>query len=247
LQSWGFVDHLTWNEPAWSISVEMFAYLIFPLILAYLTQARLFLFVLFAAGLWLWIHTCSYLPAITFLAAHGLILPTPAAPAMHFAEGIVLLRYVPIFVAGVVLFCSIRNRDLPRWVGDLFLISGIALIIYISLTHDGWIEPITGAAILIVTGLFRSGAIGYFLFANSVSVTLGEVSYALYLSHDGLKYILAKTFGFRLQLLPLLLATLLVATILHFGVERPARALLRRRLKSFPPKVTSLESVVSGE
>lgn len=30
LQAWGFTDEIGWNTPAWSISVEIFAYLLFP-------------------------------------------------------------------------------------------------------------------------------------------------------------------------------------------------------------------------
>lgn len=32
VQSWGFNDSLSWNQPSWSISTEAFAYLLFPLL-----------------------------------------------------------------------------------------------------------------------------------------------------------------------------------------------------------------------
>ncbi|MEG3173311.1 acyltransferase [Sphingomonas sp. ZB1N12] len=32
LQNWGFTRHLAWNDPAWSISAELGAYLLFPLL-----------------------------------------------------------------------------------------------------------------------------------------------------------------------------------------------------------------------
>src|ERR1051325_579575 len=32
MQNWGFTDALTWNDPAWSISCEFAAYLLFPLL-----------------------------------------------------------------------------------------------------------------------------------------------------------------------------------------------------------------------
>jgi len=32
LQNWGFTEHLTWNDPAWSISCELGAYLLFQLL-----------------------------------------------------------------------------------------------------------------------------------------------------------------------------------------------------------------------
>ncbi|MES2987631.1 MAG: acyltransferase, partial [Pseudomonadota bacterium] len=32
LQNWGFTSHLSWNDPAWSISCELAAYLLFPLL-----------------------------------------------------------------------------------------------------------------------------------------------------------------------------------------------------------------------
>ncbi len=32
LQNWGFTDRLAWNDPAWSISAELGAYLLFPLL-----------------------------------------------------------------------------------------------------------------------------------------------------------------------------------------------------------------------
>ena len=30
VQNWGFSSELAWNDPAWSISTEVFAYLLFP-------------------------------------------------------------------------------------------------------------------------------------------------------------------------------------------------------------------------
>ena len=85
----------------------------------------------------------------------------------------------------------------------------------------------TAASVLIVAGLYGTGVVGSLLFGNAVSVFLGEISYALYLSHFGAKIVLDTLFGGPLPLWLLLPAALLIATALHYGIERPARTFLR--------------------
>ena len=41
LQNWGFTSNLSWNHPAWSISTELAAYLLFPLIVVTIPIARM--------------------------------------------------------------------------------------------------------------------------------------------------------------------------------------------------------------
>src|SRR5262249_7558215 len=40
VQAWGFSDDVSWNGPAWSISCEWFAYLLFPFIVMMVLRVR---------------------------------------------------------------------------------------------------------------------------------------------------------------------------------------------------------------
>lgn len=219
LQDWGLADPLTWNDPAWSISAEASAYLLFPLL---------------ALGLdWRRVPTPAVLAAIAALAVMlaSAFAAAGAASLGHDIGRFGVLRCLAEFAAGTAVHALWDRRRtgvaLPLAMGALLLAAHGTGALPESLA-----VPPAFAALLLA--LARSaGRTGHPLEGRAVH-RLGEVSYATYLAH----YLLWITVKLALvrdanhvppAVAVLYLALVLLASVvLHEALEKPARALLAR-------------------
>lgn len=226
MQNWGLTGTLTWNHPAWSISTELAAYLLFPLLVL---AGR--------ADRW---TTGALLAAAAGLAA-GLHLIYALNGHDRLGDAITQLglwRCLAGFALGTVL-CRLWQRwqDRPRAAQGL---CGLALLLAVM----GWalgapetaIVPAVFCAGLLALALGRGWLVR--LLASGPVRYLGEISYSTYLSHYLLWIVCKLLFvGPSLQLglagLAGYLGTvLIVSAILYRGVERPAQRWLNAR----PPR-----------
>jgi peptidoglycan/LPS O-acetylase OafA/YrhL len=211
VQNWGFEEATLWNVPAWSISAELLAYLLFPTLLAMLAPRRRPLWVLCAGivALGLSVHA--------FFALFGYPFPNAVAQTG-------LFRCVAQFAIGM-LVCELyrRLRDRNRLAAPLMI--GAALLGAAYLLVGAPVVPLVWAAI--VLGLAVSRRRG--LLSSPPLVWLGRVSYATYLSH----YLLLTLFKLLFvepgrAVPPALLALYLLAVLgasaaLYHGFEHPAQ------------------------
>jgi peptidoglycan/LPS O-acetylase OafA/YrhL len=236
IQNWGFTDQLSWNDPAWSISCEFAAYLLFPL-LVLATDWRAF--------------SSAVLVGLLGLFALLLHLGMTTGGATILGANIPRLGLIRVFCEfGMgTLICAIwaRWRSAPR---PALLVSLCAATAFFLLTISGILEETLGvplflASLLLLVSLTATGA------ANPLASRwvhyLGEISYATYLVHY-LLFILFKLLfvddveRIPLPLLALFLAMTFAASVaLHHGVERPAQRALKRRLTT--SKLPPVESV----
>jgi peptidoglycan/LPS O-acetylase OafA/YrhL len=222
IQNWGFTSALTWNDPAWSISCEFAAYLMFP-------------FLVLAAD-WKRLSTPA-LVAMLLLLATGLHLlmrfygaPTLGADIPRFG----LPRALIEFTMGTVL-CVLWSRYRGQARAAASVCAGLfaaAAIGWAAGLPETWIVPIGGAALLLGVALAGDGP------RNPLSWRpihyLGEISYSTYLGHFLLfiafKLVLIEdTTRVPLELIGLFLLLMLVASmLLHLLVERPAQRRFNR-------------------
>ena len=228
LQNWGFTADLSWNHPAWSISTELAAYLLFPLIVVTTPIARMPR----------WALAIGIVAAITIMAAWlragGLTDLGQDIPRYG------LIRCLFEFAAGSML-CALWLKIGPDQRGRTTTVAGAVLIAAILLwsldaRHELWAFPaIAGALILLLAatsrapGEGRTRSLPYRLFLH-----LGEISYATYLSH----FMLFIWFKIVLvddpanippaTMLLFLALVLAVSTLLHHGIEKPGRRLARQ-------------------
>jgi peptidoglycan/LPS O-acetylase OafA/YrhL len=226
LHAWGIQDHMSWNYVSWSISAEWFAYLLF------LPLSLLVLRLPFGPGGKLVLAGLGLLVA-SFVAEQAI-----GRPLTHLTHDFGILRILPEFVLGITLYHAIRTWDLEARHAGAFLavtLGGILAIVHWRL--DGlWAVVLLAFLIFAVASLARQGRLAWL--SGPVPVYLGEISYAIYMTHAIVFIVFFRGLGLLLRdpasphfwwLGPIALALTLVAAMLaHHLVERPARRWLNR-------------------
>jgi peptidoglycan/LPS O-acetylase OafA/YrhL len=237
IQNWGFTPELRWNDPAWSISTEMAAYLAFPLVVAAAKWERLPTAALIALGLVVLtaIPLYFWLDDDTILGAE--------------ISRLGLVRCLLEFSLGNVLcLLWLRWRGSRHGAKLAFAACAAALGAGIGLA----LPETAFVPACFVTGLLAlamgRGAIVRAL-GGSLLRYLGEVSYSTYLAHTFLFLVFKLAFvDESLQIgwggLAGFLAFVLAASIvLYHGVEKPAQRWLNRHQPRWPRR----ESAVPAE
>lgn len=232
VQAWLPISQLvfSWNAPAWSISAELWFYLLFP-------------FLASTNRLWLWITALAAIAAGIALAVPVIspnqfgwsfihaIQQHPAVRVLEFAAGV---------IAGRIFNAGLRLRG-----GTILEITAIAIVALYAVTSID-VQNIISAAGFVTVGIWYSQSGGMFAFAFAifvfaqgggvisrllsweVFVLLGEISFATYMLH----YILVvyaiqhhwiDTLGRPLTATILLIAIYGGSFLLWYYVEKPTR------------------------
>ena len=243
LESWFPSTLYFWNVVAWSLSVEVFFYLVFPFAMRLLETVE-------TPKLRFWV-VFSWLASLAFTLSYFLLRPDNGAawPNAHdptlFWLSVVKFNPIvrlPEFLLGMgagMIF--LRSRPAPRnwpiFTGFGLLVLAIALqrTIPYAVMHSGLLAP---AFALLIFGFATQPAWTNFL-ALKPFLLLGEASYSLYLLHSFpmavmvfLLHLGNAPHPLRLALLYVLAITL-VSIGVFLGIENPLRRLLRphRRVK----------------
>lgn len=221
---------LSWDYPAWSISLEFMAYLAFPFLLHRIWRTGALSKIVLAAGLFAALGWLAYLTDDHFDQWDG-----PQT----------LLRCLPEFLLGTLLYCAFRAGT--SVVGALrdTAVLGIFATLIASLYVDAPDLLIVGLfAVLVPTTVLNRGRVAILL--NSGPLTwLGNISYSLYLVHGFVQYLTTKLLshglgingredlsrgGSLLLLAAMVGISLLLATYSCRYIEDPGRRYLRRAL-----------------
>jgi peptidoglycan/LPS O-acetylase OafA/YrhL len=210
LQNWGFTTALRWNDPAWSISCELAAYLLFPLLIAAVDWRRLPTMALVATA------------AAILLLLHAIMAGQSGLGAAIPRFG--LARCLTEFATGTILAALFLRRP-PLW--PCLAVGAACLLARALGAAETLAVPATFAALLLALAL-TSGRPGNPLAARTIHY-LGEISYATYLSH----FLLWKVFKLAavrdatavppLLITAYLLLVLAASVALYHLVERPAQ------------------------
>jgi peptidoglycan/LPS O-acetylase OafA/YrhL len=233
-----FFDGSSWDGPAWSISAEWLAYLLFGLLvlvifrIARATRAR---------GL-LWLALAASLPPLLLMLATG-----------HFyTPWSWLPRIVMQFTAGALACAAVHKLQLSdrarRGAGYLSLLLLVAIvgILYVLDAHpittisdsSGLVDVLFVP--LVVTLAIAIGAVPGFLSTRPM-VYLGHISFSLYMVHElvhtawnwaveQFELALTPTWGSKLVVAGLIALAVGGAMALYHLVEEPARRWMRSML-----------------
>jgi peptidoglycan/LPS O-acetylase OafA/YrhL len=222
-------SELSWNYPAWSISVEFVAYLGFPLALPRIWRASPRLKLALAAVLVGALFLLAYLKHNNFNQWGG---------------SCILLRCLPEFMLGTLLYAVYRSPQFPAFLRSdgafLSLLAADVVLLHYGLSD---LAAVLVFPALILAGVANNGAVSEVLNAP-VLRWLGERSYALYLFHGLIQFMTMRLLvitghpaiarisgmpGFAL-VAAMLVAALICADLCHDVIENAGRDYVRRLL-----------------
>ncbi len=178
IQSWNVNWLLHINPPSWSLSVEIFLYLLFPLLVYILSRIKT-------------ISNKSIIALLSFL----LIGSTLPSNGFLYVDNIVLpIYYIPTFLIGIVLGRLIINQEKLSLKFNSKLVAYLSLvsILIIAITLR-FFFPFNDNAWLVVYSNFLFLPCFIILYqnpnilANERLSYLGKISYGIYLIHYPLK------------------------------------------------------------
>ena len=222
VHAWG--SSFAWNGPAWSISAEWFAYLMFPLLA----------FVLLRVSRW--------------LLAVGAVFAIPAGLAMmtvlvggflHFESGPPILRIAGSLVAGCCVYRLYEAAPSVsrRWSGVALASTALMILVATVLAAQGWNAMLAAPLIPLVIYSLARGQGGFAsLLATPTMLLWGAVSYSLYMTHlIVLNCVRAIVGGMPTGVAGVAVAVLVIALSLavayctYHWVEEPCRRAMRAR------------------
>lgn len=216
-----------WNFPAWSLSVEAFFYLVFPLIFLALNRMRV-------AGL----------RRLAGLLLAAIVFGDLSRPFERWPESaIAFMHYIPLpvlrlpeFVVGMALGLAFLRVPVWRHSGRVSVCAALAAIAVLCLPWGAWASiAVIPFAILIACLAYQRGPIARML-SSRILILLGSASYAVYLLQLPTRIYTRLLFSQILHaphdldafLSPCLLLILSVLVFLFW--EEPARKFLRKSL-----------------
>ncbi|MDF2823854.1 MAG: acyltransferase 3 [Mycobacterium sp.] len=231
-----FFDGTSWNGPAWSISAEWLAYLLFGALIlvvfriAHATRGR---------GLLLLALAASLPPTLLLLATGYFYTPWSWLP-----------RIVMQFIAGALacaavrkLHLSDRSRYAAGWLSVLFGGAIVGLLYWFDAHPSPKIYDLAGLVDvlfvpLVVALAIGAGSLPAFLSTRPM-VYLGHISFSLYMVHEivhtawnwavlQFEWVLVPQPWAKLVVAGLILGALAASAVLYHLVEEPARLWMRR-------------------
>jgi peptidoglycan/LPS O-acetylase OafA/YrhL len=240
LQSWVPQAALTWNSVCWSLSVEAFFYLVFPLVL--LRSKKLSEKTLFVCLIVFWLVSLTFSSSYIHFHPDGLDKINSGETNLFWKN---VLSFNPIvrlpeflvgmFAGKLFLARSERRGAEHGSLATLLILTGVLGFALVILFAPRIPNPILSAGILspafaaIIYGAAQQPKWISFL-ALPVLVLLGDASYSLYLLHS---LVITRIFDsvpqwfWSARVVASLLAAILISILAYRLFEEPARRLLR--------------------
>ncbi len=229
IQAWGFSGDAgsVWNPPAWSVSIEAAAYLVFPFFLwstATARERRPWLLLLGALACGFTLNLFSFWGQTGFSG---------------------LSRGLSEFALGIIV-AALFNTGTADWLRSNLgsCLALLLLVVCFALTPDTGFAIAACAAPLLLALSGKNYVSGFF--GSTPIYFLGEISYSVYLGHflyTSIAYRIVSTNWMRTGPLPTAIGvTFIVALVLglstltYYAVERPGRDWLSGRRKRVPAR-----------
>jgi peptidoglycan/LPS O-acetylase OafA/YrhL len=209
----------SWNGPAWSLSVEWFVYLAFPFLAVAFARVRSTVLLLAAA----------LLPMVALTVIFSIQAGAVASGGMGRAG---MVKGIAEFISGIAIYRLWYDTERFKAFAERYCT--LAAVIFIAVASSPEYHALSIFALVVLIPGLAEGR-GYFArVCESAPIRyLGDISFSLYLSHLPLILLAnhtARQLGFQEQWsndillhLILMIPIMLVAHLLFFRFERPAR------------------------
>jgi peptidoglycan/LPS O-acetylase OafA/YrhL len=231
VQSWGLTNSVVGT--AWSISTEWAAYLVFPFLVVPVLRARRRTAIILGCA------AVLLLAAAAALDLHDGAYHSGSLDAYSGTQIAPLLRCFGDFTLGMLMCRLSQMRGVTTWIARDTV--GFALMAGVALTFTMGLPDLAVVVLFppLVAHLSANRGFPAWLLANSATVRLGELSYAIYLLHPLLErpgQNLADTlYGVLPPIVAFVLAGIVISTVLlalaagaFRWIEQPGRRLLRQ-------------------
>ncbi len=224
-------SELGWNFPAWSISVEFMAYFLFPLALPLIALAGKRKSMILAGMAFSSLCLFAYLANGDFNQWNG---------------PITLLRCLPEFILGALLYASFRQSLWPTWLkrdnAIAAIFCGILILLHFGVPDLIIVIAFPAAILSAVMNIERAAP----MLNSAPLVWLGNISYSLYLAHGFVQFVTTRVLGCIgvqnaanlasasavVLLVVMVCAAFLIASFTYREVEVAGRSYLRQLLQS---------------
>lgn len=229
LQSWIPGKAMILNFPGWSISVEFLFYLIFPVLYNYFYSKKNKS--IWVAAILLWV--------VTQVFSH-LFAASPSYKGPH-TESHEFLYYFPLMhvseflvgnLAGLFFINNFKQRNYDIPVILIFAAIMMALIFVPLFYHNGLMAVLFIPLIILLS---RNNGLVTKLFSLKPLEYLGEASYAVYITHIPVLYILRELLKWEKYKLDIntvfgiyLLVLILTSILFYQFIEKPLRDYLKK-------------------
>lgn len=215
------------NQPAWSISAEFFAYLLFPLFLIFLKRD------------WKAVHLSALIVVLTFFYAY---IDSLDSSLKIENSGFTLMRVSIGFFCGCLIYSISQKIQIERY-ANVGLVCFLALflfcIIFFPLT--AFIFPLIPWIILFLA--YSDNAAAKFMSIKPMHY-LGKISFSIYLAHYPFIELMEAVAGnyfeslnpqedqnfIRIYLLLMIAGTTTIAAFSYHMIEMPFRNMIKNRL-----------------
>ncbi|MBC7652646.1 MAG: acyltransferase, partial [Deinococcales bacterium] len=253
LHSMNFHNWFSWNHASWSISVEWWAYMLFPFLVAPISNMHSSKKAIIAMLCFIGYLAITFLiiPIVTVPKEIPFVKVDPSQLSINVAYQYGYIRCLCGFILGMMVYQAYSAKWLLQFFANGYILIGLTLVSFISM-HFNLPDFITiiPFPFILLCGAYGSVGIDNF-FANKFLQKLGDWSFSIYLVHQPLLFTIGNIVSYlnpidltkpltgpppKLEMLTgwliciaFLIITLIISFITYHYIEVPARNKLNKK------------------